>query len=205
MPHFEVPESVKAYFSDPATRAVVDSLVSTLDDPVLPDMKRSNLLSLSEGVLLACQIRADFVGFMAGMWENTFGAALMDLGLTEIFPENSTIKEIWTEKYFWSYVTRGDNLERRHFDLTVKIDQRSNEVILCIWRYDDDDEVQAFGPRLQIPDGWKRTKDEDGVPRLETAVNVTMRDLIANSDEELSKLTDAASAVIGLICRLLPQ
>ena len=71
MPPFEIPESVIAYFQEPATRAVVDSLVSTLDDPVLPDMDRSKLINLSEGVLLACQIRADYGGFMAGLWGNT--------------------------------------------------------------------------------------------------------------------------------------
>lgn len=205
MPPYRTPESVNAYFQEPTTRAVVDSLVSTLDDPVLPDMDRHKLQSLSEGILLACQIRADFVGFMADLWANTFGAALEKSDLNEIFPDDCTIKEVWSERYFWSYITRGDNLECRHFDLSVQIDQRSHAAMLRVWRYDENEELEAFEPHLQIPDGWHRTNDEDGSPMLETTIDVTIRDLIANSDEELAKLSGAASAVIKLICGLLPK
>lgn len=204
MPPFEIPESVIAYFQEPATRAVVDSLVSTLDDPVLPDMDRSKLINLSEGVLLACQIRADFVGFMAGLWGSTFGTALAESGLNEIFPDNCTIKEVWTEKYFWSYVTLGDDLERNHFELTVDIDnQRSHEVTLQVWRFDENDELQKFGPRLSVPDNWQRITDEDGDQRLEATTNVTMNQLIANPDEALGQLGQAASAVVPFIVRLM--
>lgn len=204
MPPFEIPESVIAYFQEPATRAVVDSLVSTLDDPVLPDMDRSKLINLSEGVLLACQIRADFVGFMAGLWGNTFGAALAESGLNEIFPDNCTIKEVWTEKYFWSYVTIGDDLERNHFELTVDIDsQRPHEVTLQVWRFNENDELQQFGPRLRVPDSWKRVTDEDGDQRLETTIKVTMAELIANPGEALGQLSQAASAVVPFIGRLM--
>ncbi|MBK5946429.1 hypothetical protein CCR83_08245 [Rhodobacter veldkampii DSM 11550] len=204
MPPFEIPESVIAYFQEPATRAVVDSLVSTLDDPVLPDMDRSKLINLSEGVLLACQIRADFVRFMAGLWGSTFGTALAESGLNEIFPDNCTIKEVWTEKYFWSYVTLGDDLERNHFELTVDIDnQRSHEVTLQVWRFDENDELQKFGPRLSVPDNWQRITDEDGDQRLEATTNVTMNQLIANPDEALGQLGQAASAVVPFIVRLM--
>lgn len=204
MPPFEIPESVIAYFQEPATRAVVDSLVSTLDDPVLPDMDRSKLINLSEGVLLACQIRADFVRFMAGLWGSTFGRALAESGLNEIFPDNCTIKEVWTEKYFWSYVTLGDDLERNHFELTVDIDnQRSHEVTLQVWRFDENDELQKFGPRLSVPDNWQRITDEDGDQRLEATTNVTMNQLIANPDEALGQLGQAASAVVPFIVRLM--
>lgn len=205
MPHFEISESVKAYFDEPATRAVVDTLVSNLDDPILPDMDRIKILSLSEGVLLACQMRADFLGFMVGLWANTFGSALEGSGLTEFFPDNCTIKEVWAEKYFWSYVTRGDDLEGRYFDLTVQIDQRSHGVTLILWRYGEDDELLPFGPRLRIPDGWRRLKDEDSGPRLETTFNVTVKDLLANSPERLAELERAASAVVEFICRLVPR
>lgn len=204
MPPFEIPESVIAYFQEPATRAVVDSLVSTLDDPVLPDMDRSKLINLSEGVLLACQIRADFVRFTAGLWGSTFGTALAESGLNEIFPDNCTIKEVWTEKYFWSYVTLGDDLERNYFDLTVDIDnQRSHEVTLQVWRFNESDELQKFGSRPPIPDNWKQIKDEDGDPLLETTIKVTMVDLIANPGEALGQLSKAASAVVPFIGRLL--
>jgi len=204
MQPFKIPESVIAYYQDDATRNVVDSLVSTLDDPVLPDMDRSKLIDLSEGVLLACQIRADFVGFMADLWGNTFGASLAESGLNEIFPENCTIKEVWTERYFWSYVTRGNDLEQNYFDLTVQIEQRSHKVMLFVWRYDANDELQAFGPRLQVPNGWRRTV-EDGDPRIEMTLNVTMADLIRGPDEGLGALRQAASDVLPFIARLMPQ
>ena len=204
MPPFEIPESVIAYFQEPATRAVVDSLVSTLDDPVLPDMDRSKLINLSEGVLLACQIRADYVGFMAGLWGNTFGAALAESDLNEIFPENCTIKEVWAERYFWSYVTIGDDLERTHFELTVDIDsQRPHEVALQVWRFNENDELQQFGPRLRVPDSWRRITDEDGDQRLETTIEVTMAELIANPGEALGQLSQAAATVVPFIGRLL--
>lgn len=204
MAPFEIPESVIAYFQEPATRAVVDSLVSTLDDPVLPDMDRGKLINLSEGVLLACQIRTDFVGFMAGLWRDTFGAALADSGLNEIFPDNCTIKEVWTKKYFWSYVTLGDDLERNHFELTVDIDnQRSHEVSLQVLLFNENDELQKFGPRLKVSDNWQRITDEDGVQRLETTTNVTMAHLIANPDEVLGQLNQAASAIVPFIVKLM--
>lgn len=204
MPPFEVPRSVTSYFQEPATRAVVDTLVSTLDDPVLPDMCRSKLISLSEGVLLACQIRADFLGFMAGLWENTFGAALLGAGLDEKFPDTCTIKEVWSEKYFWSYVTIGDDLERNHFELTVHMDsQRPHAVTLQVWRFNENDELQKFGPRLQVPDDWRRIKNEDGDQRLETSINVTMEDLIVNPDEAIAQLRQAAATVVPFIGRLL--
>ena len=200
MPYFEIPESVKAYFQDRPTRNVVDSLVSTLDDPVLPDMDRIKLIDLSEGVLLTCQIRADFVRFMAGLWGNTFGAALAGSGLNEIFPEDCTIKEVWTEKYFWSYVTKGTDFEHTHFDLTVQIEQRSDKVILRVLRYDAKGKQQGFGPDLQVPNGWRRV-DIDGDPEI-AMTEVTMADLIANPAEKLDDLRHAAANVLPFIARL---
>lgn len=202
MPLFEIPESVAAYYQEPATRAVVDSLVSTLDDPVLPDMDRDSLINLSEGVLLACQIRADFVAFMAALWENTFRIALENERLDELFPDHCTIKEVWTEKHFWSYVTRGTDLDRPHFDLTVRILQRSNEIVLCVWRYDEDDELRAFGPKSRLPDGWRRIND-DGEPRIEATTDVTITNLIEDPERGLGKLQQCASSVVGLIGRLM--
>ncbi|TKW67149.1 MAG: hypothetical protein DI616_08775 [Paracoccus denitrificans] len=199
---FEIPESVIAYFQEQQTRAVVDSLLSNLHDPVLPDMDRRKLVDLSEGVLLACQVRADFVNFMAGLWENTFGAAIKGSDFREFFPEDCTISTIWTEKYFWSYVARGADLEQIHFDLTVQIEHRSNEVKLFVWRFDDNDELPPYRPRLRIPDGWKLAQDEDGDPRLEAAVSVPIGDLIANRDPRLAELNKAASAVLGFISGL---
>lgn len=200
---FKIPESVIAYYQDDATRNVVDSLVSNLDDPVLPDMDRSKLINLSEGVLLACQIRTDFVGFMAGLWGNTFGAALVGAGLNEIFPDNCTIKEVWSEKHFWSYVTIGDDLERNHFDLTVDIDsQRPHAVTLRVWRYNESDDLQKFGRPSQVLDEWRQVKD-DGDPRLETTLNVTMEDLIADPDNAIAQLSQAAATVVPFIGRLL--
>ena len=203
MPPFEIPESVKAYFQEPDTRAVVDSLVTMIDDPSLPDMDRSKLINLSEGILLACQVRSDFVGFMADLWGRTFGAALAESDLNEIFPDNCTIKEVWTERHFWSWVTLGDDLEQSHFDLTIDIDsQRPYEVTLRVWRYNENDEFQKFSPRLQVPACWKRINDDEE-PRLETSANVPMVDLIDNPDGSLEPLKQAASAIVPFIRTLL--
>lgn len=195
---FEIPESVIAYFQIPVTRAVVDSLASTLDDPVLPDMDRSKLTNLSEGVLLACQIRADFVGFMAGLWGNTFGAALAKVDLNEFFPIDCTIKAIWTEKYFWSYVASGDDLDREHFELTVNVDsQRSPKVTLQVRRFNANKPLR-FGPRLPVPVGWQRIKDEEGYQRLETA-GFAMTQLIEKPGYVLGQFSESATAIVQLI------
>lgn len=203
MQPFEIPESVKAYFQEPATRAVVDSLVSTLGDPVLPDMDRNKLINLSEGVLLACQIRADFVGFMVSLWGNTFGEALVGSGLKEIFPEDCTIKEVWTERYFWSYVIKGDDNEQSQFELTVQIDQRSHEVKLCVFHYDEGDELVEFGPRLRIPEGWERKNYEGPNRMLEPNAGIPIKDLISNPNEGIAKLKESAIAIVRFICRIL--
>ncbi|OCX65687.1 hypothetical protein BFP70_08705 [Thioclava sp. SK-1] len=200
---FEIHESVQAYFQEADTRAVVDALVTMINDPDLPDMDRSKLTDLSEGVMLACQVRSDFVEFMADIWKNTFGAALEKIDLNEFFPENCTISEVWKEWHFWSYVTRGDDLERSHFDLTVDIDsKRPYEVTLRIWRYNDDDELQTFSSRLKVPDCWQRITDE-GEQRLESTAKVTMESFIDNPDEALKPLKLAASAIVPLIAKLL--
>lgn len=200
MPPFEIPDSVKAYFTDQATRSVVDALASKLDDPNFPDMDRGKLISLNEGVVLACQVRADFIAFMASLWSHTFGAALVEMNLYEEFPESCTINEIWSEGYFWSYVSNEPEFEGPHFDLTVNIDDRSNEVSLRVWRYDGG-ELKRFPPR--IPKGWTRRADEDGSQRIETNNTVALKSLLEAPDEEVAKLRTAADEVVQFVAERL--
>lgn len=199
MPAFEIPDSVKAYFANSATRSVVDALVSILDDPKFPDMDRGRLCGLNEGVVLACQVRADFVNFMAALWAHTFGVALEKQQLAEVFPEICTIKEIWNERHFWSYVSTGPDLDDHHFDLTVDIDDRSHEISLRVWRYNGDDELLGFPPRMRIPEGWQRGRDEDGSQRIEANTKVTVKALLEAPDDEVAKLRSAAEQVVKFV------
>ena len=203
MPHFEIPDSIRAYFREPATKSVVDALVPGLGDPVLPDTdQRTRLKSLNEGVVLACQVRAEMVSFLAGIWETTFGHALQGRDLKETFPQECTISEIWTERHFWSYVANGPDLERQHFDLTVSIDDTAHSVTLYIWRYDGDT-VGKFSPRQKAPEGWKLSRDDNDNPHLEVTSDVPILELLENPEESVARLRDCASTAVDFICQQL--
>jgi len=203
MPPFEIPESLQAYFTDKKIRSVVDSLASVLDDPSFPDMNREKLMSLNEGVVLACQVRADYVRFMADIWAHTFGFALEGSNLEVTLPENCTIKEVWSERYFWSYVSTDPNLEAHHFELTVNIDDRSNEITLRIWHYDDNDEFVDFAPRLRIPEDWRRVNGEDSIQRIEARTKVTVSELLCNPERGIFTLHSAAVTAVEFVGRRL--
>lgn len=194
MPDFEIPDSVRSYFSDRKVKAVVDALVSNLDDPpALPDMDRAGLGNLNEGVLLACQVRTDFVTFLAMLWEKSYGEALKRFSstLSEAFDSDCTIAEVWGERHYWSFIhPRGGGLDGRHFDFTVAIGDK-DDIELKVWYWNDDD-IMEFPRKFGAPEGWarKRDRENDPVLKLELAMGVT--EFLNDPGEGINALRSAA-------------
>jgi len=68
-------ECLDRYFSNIAIRQAVDALVDKLDGTKPPDLTWKHAQQYSRALLIAAQVRADFIELMFDVWERTFGEA----------------------------------------------------------------------------------------------------------------------------------
>jgi len=68
-------ESLSRYFGNAAIRQAVDALVEKLDGKKPPDLTWKHAQQYNCALLMAAQVRSDFIKMMFDVWERTFGEA----------------------------------------------------------------------------------------------------------------------------------
>ena len=72
---FPIPESLNHYFGDQAVRHAVDALADALDGNNMPKSVWEEARKYNQALLMAAQVRADFVDLLFRVWDRTFGPA----------------------------------------------------------------------------------------------------------------------------------
>ena len=70
---FPVPESLKKYYEKRAIFNAVNALVGALDGTNAPELSREEVKNYNQALLMAAQIRTDFVDLLFRVWDEIFG------------------------------------------------------------------------------------------------------------------------------------
>ena len=158
---FPVPESLKKYYEERAVFNAVNALVGVLDGTNVPELSREEAKNYNQALLMAAQVRADFVDLLFRIWDEVFVKAKI---VREESFDNS--HNIWYEGYLAisHYYDSGENGDRSD---TLGVasgptDGDTHTIYLYIERWDTNDHLAAR-PDC-VPSGledWKIIADDN--------------------------------------------
>ena len=90
--------ALRVYFSDDAVKRATDTLVGKLAGDKLPEMTWDEARNYNRALLMACQIRTEFVDLHFRIFEETFGTPNSMPG-SQYFYDYCNPNYVWTEKY----------------------------------------------------------------------------------------------------------
>ena len=115
METIEIPESLKTYYKDKAVQRAVKELVGKLNGADMPDCDWDEAQNYNQALLMAAQVRADYVGLLFKVWDATFGQSDPQRLMGEYFEyEKLSPNQIWEveNKCLWrDYYRNGDSAE----------------------------------------------------------------------------------------------
>ncbi|MCY3793937.1 MAG: hypothetical protein OXG51_06120 [Gammaproteobacteria bacterium] len=161
----------------------------------MPDLHWEEAQNYNQALLMAAQVRADYVALLFEVWNATFGTSVPQRIMDECFSfdhEDQPPSQIWESGFLYrSYYPDGDPEEQgRHHDLCVCL--RDANLELRCYQYDED--YTLIEPRTPEVEGWSTTEpddDEEGSCLTNEGVNLT--DFLSDSDpviERFAKDTD---------------
>ena len=168
---FPVPESLNQYFRDQAVRNAVEALVDALDGKNMPATGWDEARNYNQALLMAAQVRADFVDLLFRVWDATFGRAnSAQLGegyFTQIERrQEGTPAAIWKNQYVEHYYYRDSrpaDEDGRNDGLFVWLVPSTKTIALGVERYSEGGDMPDL-PR-NAADGLKGWSIETNVQR----------------------------------------
>jgi len=168
---YQIPESYRAYCTDPAVRTAVDHILENpkkLDVP--PDIEWDELPKFHRAVLSAHQVRCEYANCLIDLWECIWQPALDNCGL-EVTPRTIADTEKWQEWQLDTYAIWKNAWFFRVFDIG------DTGSVLLLGTFD---EAQPLQVRISL----KFWNDRDDVGRLGEL------NLDNNRDEEEDELAN---------------
>lgn len=199
MTKIEIPESLRAYFDNKAVRRAVDELVDQLDGKDMPNCNWEEAQNYNQALLMAAQVRADYVGLLFNVWKAAFEGADPHRLSGEYFQhEVHSPNGIWNAPWVCRSYYRGGNPEEggRCDDLAVYLEETGLE--LRVYRYNEDENLDVAGtPQLER---WSIQENDDvGGPYLVNE-SVSPADFFAAPDAVIHRFAeDAANVVQALL------
>lgn len=173
---YEMPESYRAYCTDPAVRMAVDHILSS-QDPKKPlglpaDIEWKNLRAFHRAVLSAHQVQCECAVFLIDLWDAIwqpalnkcdFGTKLESMNVAEAQARRDQkldTNTVWAEGWFF----RVFDISGPSFQLEpgVFVDTERVRLSLCLWGSDETDHTTGhdFGgdwPEQEIEDNFAWT------------------------------------------------
>lgn len=194
----EIPESLRAYFDNKAVRRAVDELVDQLDGKDMPNCDWEEAQNYNQALLMAAQVRADYVALLFKVWDATFGDAAPHRLLGEDFDyEGHSPRMCWTDPWVYrGYYRDGDPDEDGRRD-DLRLDITKDYLELRVYRYNEGGELDVAGtPKLER---WSTQEDDESGPYLVNE-SVSPADFFAAPDAVIHRFAeDAANVVQALL------
>ncbi len=202
MNKFTISEGLMDYYSKPDIAEAVDSLVDKLNGKNPPELSWEESQKYNRALLMAAQVRADYVDLLYRIWEETFGAhdRLDDLRGEYFYSYGFSISEIWKDKWLERTYYRNGNPDEGGKNDTLLVSTEGDKLSLQVWRYKDEDSPARPG-RANDAEGWKYVK-KDGDNYFITEKHVSMKKFVENPDEYIVEFRKAAKSMID---KLLEQ
>lgn len=169
---FELPESYRAYCSDPAVRTAVDHILSanTKAPLTLPaDIEWKDLPAFHRAVLSAHQVRCEFAVCLIDLWDAVWQRALDNWehqsNLTREtvaaaegwWPQKLDTNTIWTERQFFQLFKIGGISSKLGLGARIGVE----EVRLVLSLYGEDETKNTT--LLDLDDAWPKQDLEDDI------------------------------------------
>ena len=148
---FPIPQSLKKYYEKRAVFQAVNDLIKVLDGESVPKLSREEAKNYNQALLMAAQVRADFVDLLFRVYDETFGKA-------ETVGEEYFESQRYTTSYIWgngelgvSYYYGTEDEDMRSNELGVMQETNGKNNTICLW-------VARFSRRE------KSTSEPDDIP-----------------------------------------
>ena len=162
-----IPKSVREYYTNKAVRKAVDALLEKLDGRDSPELGWNEARKYNQALLMAAQVRTDFIEFLFEVWDGSFGNAEPNRLQGEYFDfESSSPAGIWDESELARYYYRNGNPDDDgpSDELGVFIEEVGDEISLRLWvaRYDNKNSNQTVPNGMDELDGWEVEANGEG-------------------------------------------
>ena len=134
---FPIPRSLKKYYEERAVFKAVNELVGVLDGSKVPELSRKEAKDYNQALLMAVQVRADFVDLLFQVWDETFGKA--GIAVEERF---------YSQTYTISHIWEGGELGVSYYYGTEDGDHRSNTLAVMTSTDGDLHEISLYVQRF---------------------------------------------------------
>lgn len=196
-----IPTSLEDYYRDKKIREAVDALLEKIKGDDTPEnFTRDEAQTYNLALLMAMQVRADYVNLLFDLWNGFFGEAVCKHDrLQEKFDASyySTAK-IWEEKHIGCSILRRGQGDVE-FVLCVILDNDPEAVIwLSAEKLINGDVVNLDAEWLSVDQGplWSEKKEEAIYLGTE---RVTWEDLYDNPEQVVANLKIAAKQILDRI------
>ena len=191
----EIPESLRSYFDNKAVRRAVDELVEGLDGQDMPECDWEEAQNYNQALLMAAQVRADYVALLFKVWDATFGGAAPHRLLGEYFEcEDHSPKMCWDEPWVARrYYRDGDPDENGRYD-DLRVNFTNDYLQLRVYRYNEDHELVVDGTRRL--ERWSTQQEEDESGHYLINERVSQTDFFAGPDTVIHRFAEDATNVL---------
>ena len=200
MATIEIPESLRAYYGNNAVRRAVDDLVGKLNKADMPDCDWDEAKNYNQALLMAAQVRADYVALLFDLWDATFGKWEPQRLKGKYFEYGHlSPNQIWEdEKSLWrDYYRNGEPDKEEQCDsLFVRLTEASLE--LMVMRHNDDGELDYS--RTPEVEGWS-TKHDDTWDEYLANESVSTEKFLKEPEQVIDRFAEDAAKVIEVLLK----
>lgn len=139
MAKFDLSPALRSYFADRAVRTAVDELLKDPAGESLPESTWEEARSFNQALLMALQVRTDFVELLFDVWDLTFGASDLNALGEAFFDWDYSPKFIWEDRYLSREFYRNGSLDVDGPVDDLRVSFANSEVCLQVWRYADNE------------------------------------------------------------------
>lgn len=199
MQDFEIPQSVRTYFSDKRVRSIVNALLENLNG-TSPGTSRQDFLDYNQGILLAVQFRTDLVAMLFEIWARVYGhKGLIDShDLVEDFEYGELdIEDVSDDRSGRTYFRKRGPLDKGK-TMLAEVDMDDDQLRLHSCAIVVKSDLVSLGDRNaqeRMQDAGWRIAEGDGKDRYYTLDACSWEDFAAAPAANLSRMADAARAM----------
>ena len=157
---YQIPESYRAYCTDPAVRTAVDHILENpkkLDVP--PDIEWDELPKFHRAVLSAHQVRCEYASYLIDLWEHIWQPALDNCGFDvtprtiadtqEYQGDRIDTYKVWSNSWFFRAFHIGGGTRFTLILGTWGMEQA--RISYCCWNDPDDTDLLS---EINLGDDW---------------------------------------------------
>lgn len=200
MTNISITDALHQYFTQPAIKTAVDSLVEKLDGKHVLDLSWDEARDYNQALLMASQVRADFVDMLFWIWGETFDrAGVKKLGKQSFTAESYSPAEMWEDKNLFSYFYRDGTLdEGRNDELGVVLENKN--IFLWVARVNENDEYIAL-ESVENADGWTKEYSTDDECNFMRSEKISLEKLLSDPETAIETLRVNAKNMIAALLK----